>query len=361
MAELAYARLASHELPVQTSSGDPGGTARCGAGGEADVAGRGRNGRSGLRGRAKRELAVGLLFGVTLPTRRISRPQPVQAKRHRSSPHRDRARLALPPRRPPQCCWPRTVASVGNWNGPSAAGRSGRHEELTNLAECGRPGEPVRSRCWNEPDHADFWNGTRDQFHGDCTRGLTQKLRTELGPKAEIGGPTFGSYDHDAMAAFLEFCLARGCEVNALIFHAADDSPAGLAAYPANVRDARVSFLENPRYAPLRIQRIINNEIVGPLYTHQPAGTLAYYAAFEAGGAALAAHSCWPENFVGECDRHARRPAHAWHAAAAAAVGLVGALALRGGRALPRRGDGQHGQPGRARQRRFTRRPRRKC
>ncbi len=63
-----------------------------------------------------------------------------------------------------------------------------------------------------------------------------------------------------------------------------------------------MSFLENPRYAPLRIQRIINNEIVGPLYTHQPAGTLAYYAAFEAGGAALAARSCWPDNFAeGEC------------------------------------------------------------
>ena len=63
-----------------------------------------------------------------------------------------------------------------------------------------------------------------------------------------------------------------------------------------------VSFLENPRYAPLRIQRIINNEIVGPLYTHQPAGDARLYAAFEAGGAALAARSCWPENFAeGEC------------------------------------------------------------
>ena len=182
-------------------------------------------------------------------------------------------------------------------------------------------------------------------------------LRAELGPGAEIGGPSFGSYNHDAMAAFLEFCLARGCEVNALIFHAADDSPAGLAAFPANVQDARMSFLENPRYAPLRIRRIINNEIVGPLYTHQPAGTLAYYAAFEASGAALAARSCWPENIAaGECygtlDGLLTPAGHA-----PAAVGLVGALALRGGRALPRRGDGQHGQPGRAQQRRLRARP----
>ncbi len=194
---------------------------------------------------------------------------------------------------------------LNNWNGHGAPWENWAAYEtyITEVARWLRyVGVTGTLEVWNEPDIPMFWNGTRDQFHEMYARAY-QKLRTELGPGAEIGGPTFGSYDHDAMAAFLEFCLARGCEVNALIFHAADDSPAGLAAYPANVRDARVSFLENPRYAPLRIQRIINNEIVGPLYTHQPAGTLAYYAAFEAGGAALAAHSCWPENFVGECDR----------------------------------------------------------
>ena len=99
------------------------------------------------------------------------------------------------------------------------------------------------------------------------TRGPTRDADR---PRSRRGDPrpNFGTYNHATMAAFLEFCLARGCEVNELLFHALDDQPAQIAAIPANVRDAQVSFLENPRYAPLRIRRIIINEIVGPLYMH---------------------------------------------------------------------------------------------
>ena len=56
-----------------------------------------------------------------------------------------------------------------------------------------------------------------------------------------------------------------------MTFHAADDSPAGVAAFAPNVQDARASFIDNARYAPLRIGRIITNEIVGWNYTRQPA------------------------------------------------------------------------------------------
>jgi xylan 1,4-beta-xylosidase len=193
---------------------------------------------------------------------------------------------------------------LNNWNGHGAPWENwaAYEEYIRNVARWLRyVGVTGTLEVWNEPDVPMFWNGTRDQFHETYARAY-QVMRAELGPDAEIGGPNFGTYDHATMAAFLEFCLARGCEVNELLFHALDDQPAQIAAIPANVRDAQVSFLENPRYAPLRIRRIIINEIVGPLYTHQPAGTLAYYAAFEASGAALAARSCWPENFAeGEC------------------------------------------------------------
>ena len=53
----------------------------------------------------------------------------------------------------------------------------------------------------------------------------------------------------------------------------------------------------------LRMQRIDINEIVGPLYTYQPAGTLHHYDAFEKSGAGGAAHACWPEsNGTNGCD-----------------------------------------------------------
>lgn len=146
---------------------------------------------------------------------------------------------------------------------------------------------------WNEPDYPDFWSGTRAQFFETYLR-TSRILRAELGPQAIIAGPSFGFYDRAAIVDFLEYCLANGCEVNSLTWHALDDS--SVAALPARVQDARVSFLQNPRYAPLRMQRIDINEIVGPVYTYQPAGTLHHYQAFETSGAEGAAHACWNDS-----------------------------------------------------------------
>ncbi len=163
---------------------------------------------------------------------------------------------------------------------------------------------PDTFEVWNEPDIPMFWNGTRAQFHELYLRAY-RVIRAEMGPDVTVAGPTLGTYIHADVEAFLEFCLANGCEVNDLTYHVADDSPPGIAAIAANARDARASFLENPRYAPLKIRRIVNNEIVGPRYTHQPAGTLTHYAEFEAGGADFGARTTWfdsagtPEAFDG--------------------------------------------------------------
>jgi hypothetical protein len=146
---------------------------------------------------------------------------------------------------------------------------------------------------WNEPDYPDFWSGTREQFFETYLRTY-RILRAELGPGAIIAGPSFGFYDRTALVNFLEYCLANGCEVNSLTWHALDDG--NVAALPGRVADARASFLENPRYAPLRIQRIDINEIVGPVYTYQPAGTLHHYDVFEKSGAAGAAPACWNDS-----------------------------------------------------------------
>jgi hypothetical protein len=185
---------------------------------------------------------------------------------------------------------------VGNWNGihqPPWGNWTAYETHLRDLVRTiASAGLDGTWEIWNEPDIPDFWNGTRDQFH-ELYRRAYWVVRSELGPGANIGGPSFGVYSHAAIEAFLEYCLANGCEVNTLIFHANDDTPAGMAAFPADVRDARTSFLQNPRYAALRMTRILTNEIGGPPYTHQPAGTLARYAAFEDSGADGAARSCW--------------------------------------------------------------------
>jgi len=261
--------------------------------------------------------ASGLLFGVTLPIP-ADRFSPLQPRFWRYSDYFSpssqyytwtalaQAFLALAPGARLNMLLAQDWGfPLGNWNGthqPPWVNWQAYESYLTNLARMLRTaGLNGTFEVWNEPDQPDFWNGTRDQFHELYARAYTI-LRAELGPDAEIAGPSFGAYNHAAMEAFLEFCLARGCQVNAMTFHAADDSPAGVAAFAPNVQDARTAFVDNPRYAPLRIGRIITNEIVGWNYTRQPAGTLAYYAAFEASGAAHAARACWSDHTgTGEC------------------------------------------------------------
>jgi hypothetical protein len=148
---------------------------------------------------------------------------------------------------------------------------------------------------WNEPDWPDFWNGTREQFFETYLRAY-RILRAELGPNVQIAGPSFGFYDRAAIEAFLEYCLANGCEVNSLTWHSLDDGPDGIGTLAARIQDARASFVQNPRYSSLRMQRIDINEVVGPVYTNQPAGTLAHYEGVERGGADAAAHACWNDS-----------------------------------------------------------------
>ena len=195
---------------------------------------------------------------------------------------------------------------VDNWpNGAPWLNWTGYETHLRGVVRRLRDDHlPDTFEVWNEPDIPMFWNGTRAQFHELYLRAY-RVIRAEMGPDVTVAGPTLGTYIHADVEAFLEFCLANGCEVNDLTYHTLDDSPPGIAAIAADARDARASFLENPRYAPLKIRRIVINEIVGPRYTHQPAGTLTHYAEFEAGGADLGGRSTWidsagtPEGFNG--------------------------------------------------------------
>ena len=149
---------------------------------------------------------------------------------------------------------------------------------------------------WNEPDIGVFWGGTQEQFF-ETYLHLYQVVRAVLGPNAVVAGPSFSAYDRTTIQAFLEYCLANGCEVNSLTFHSLDDTAPDRTSTAA--LDARTSFVNNPRYAPLKINRIDINEMVSSVYTHQPAGTLAYYRQFELGGADGGSRSCWPDSTVG--------------------------------------------------------------
>jgi xylan 1,4-beta-xylosidase len=256
--------------------------------------------------------ASGLLFGTT-PSTQAAQLAPIQPRLWRFAAFSDIT--SVPPG--PYHSWSALASAFGtivpdvtrnlllgqaygfpsnNWNGvnqPPWQDWAYYENHLTTLVRTLRDGGLTGVwEVWNEPDHPDFWSGTDAQFNELYRRAYTI-IRTELGPNVDVAGPSFSTYGRAKIEAFLEFCLANGCEVNALVFHALDSSPAGLAAASANMRDARTAFMDNPRYAPLKIRRLLINELGGSIYTRQPAGTLAHHAAFEAGGADAAARACW--------------------------------------------------------------------
>ncbi len=156
--------------------------------------------------------------------------------------------------------------------------------------------KPTIIDVWNEPDHPRFWHGTQSQFFETYLRAY-RIVREVLGPHVLVGGPSsFRPYNKPFLTAFLEYCLLNGCEVNSLSWHELDDSDAGITAIADHIKDARSSFVNNTRYAPLKIQRIDLNEFGGPFYTNKPGPNLMYLDQLERGGADAAARTCWNDS-----------------------------------------------------------------
>lgn len=148
---------------------------------------------------------------------------------------------------------------------------------------------------WNEPDNPMFWDGTQAQFFEAYLRAY-RVIRQTLGPSVLIGGPSIAQYDKTYLTAFLNYCLAQGCEVNFLSWHELDDSDTGISSIAGHLQDARSTLLENPLYAKLNIQKIYVNESIGALHTHRPGGILGYLYQLEKGGADGAARACWADS-----------------------------------------------------------------
>jgi xylan 1,4-beta-xylosidase len=141
-----------------------------------------------------------------------------------------------------------------------------------------------------QPGYQSFWNGTIDQFY-ETYLHTWNALVAELGPNIQAAGPTYTAYDHAGIQAFLDYCVANGCQVNSLTWHALNDYSDPITL-PANVQDAQTSFEQNPDYAALHMNRIDINEMIGSFFWHQPGGTLRYFQAFEQSGATNAARTC---------------------------------------------------------------------
>lgn len=194
-------------------------------------------------------------------------------------------------------------------------------ERLVQRAAEATKGQKVIYLPWHAPNVQSSWKGTRDQYFELYLRTY-KVIRHTLGADVPIAGPSISYYDKAFIKEFLDFCLAKGCEVNNLDWNELDDSVARIPAVALNLADARASFLSNPAYAQLKIREIILDGLAGRFMRHQPGGILASFYYAEKGGADGAVRGCWPDSagkpecgydaLDGLIDRNSSQPRAGW-------------------------------------------------
>ena len=181
----------------------------------------------------------------------------------------------------------------GNWNGrgPPWADLAAWERFVRRVAR-EHEGKAISWDIWNEPNGPTFWSGGRERFFRTYAVA-NRALREELGEEVEIAGPSVSRYSPEWIDAFLGHCLAARCRIAALAWHEnlrPEDPLEGIAAH---LSDARSRALADPRYAELGMKQIHVNEYTGAVDRYLPGEAVAYLSQLEAGGADLAALSCW--------------------------------------------------------------------
>jgi xylan 1,4-beta-xylosidase len=191
-----------------------------------------------------------------------------------------------------------TYVLSDRWGYPGAGKRPpyadyGRWERFVRkTARASRRGKNVLWDIWNEPNEPWFWQGTPEQLY-ETYRIAENVLREELGPDVVVGGPSTLGWRADWMTGLLEWCRARGCQVNVLSWHELTSGP--IPAIQDRLEQARTTLLENSRYRALHIEEIHVNEAITAADQYRPGEILGVMHYLEAGGADAAARTCWDD------------------------------------------------------------------
>jgi xylan 1,4-beta-xylosidase len=163
---------------------------------------------------------------------------------------------------------------------------------VRQTARAGRGRDAVWD-VWNEPNEPWFWQGSREQLY-ETYRIAENVLRQELGPGVVVAGPSTYGWQGGWIAGLLEWCLARGCQVNVLSWH--ELSSGSLPAIEARLEQMRALYLHSPRYRALRIRELHVNEAIVAADQYRPGEILGVMHYLEAGGADAAARTCWNDS-----------------------------------------------------------------
>jgi hypothetical protein len=179
----------------------------------------------------------------------------------------------------------------GAGHGPPYANFPAWERFVRRTARASRRGA-VLWDIWNEPNDSWFWQGTPEQLY-ETYRIAENVLREELGPDVLVGGPSTLGWRGDWIVGLLEWCLARGCQVNVLSWH--ELTSGSIPAIRDRLEYARRALLESRRYRPLRIREIHVNEAGNAADQYRPGELLGVMHYLEAGGADAAARTCWDD------------------------------------------------------------------
>ncbi len=181
---------------------------------------------------------------------------------------------------------------------------------------------------WNEPDNLDSWSGSEAQWLEAYARG-ERVIREQLGARAIVAGPSLGHFDLARLQRFADFCMARGCEINALTWHELQDGSAD--AISSHVQSIRDSIMDSPRYKDLRIREVQLNEVVSKAERYSTGDLVVVLSNLQRSRVGAFARSCWGEfatagndcdntSLDGIIDPSSARPRGSWWVQAAYAA-----------------------------------------
>jgi xylan 1,4-beta-xylosidase len=147
---------------------------------------------------------------------------------------------------------------------------------------------------WNEPDYSVFWDGTREQFY-ETFAVAERVLRAELGAEARVVGPSTTRWQPDWIKGLADFCLKRGCRLDAVSWHDLPNDMRALPQLSERIRQTR-RLLSRPRYRSLGVSEVHVNEIMGEGIQFKPGAAVGYFSELERGAADVAIKSCWPDS-----------------------------------------------------------------
>jgi len=121
----------------------------------------------------------------------------------------------------------------------------------------------------------------------------------------KAAGPSFSYFDPDFMKEFFDYCVLNGVEVNVVTWHEFDvgNNSIPFTKLKEHVQYVRDHFMNNPKYASLKMETIEINEMVYKELRHNPAVQAAYLSNLEQAGVDYACKSCWASDYdpVGSC------------------------------------------------------------